>query len=1240
MKTGWSATTMRLGSVVALWLVLLAMPLSALGAVCSEVYSDPNGVNSTLPPDEQLDLSGVPFEDGNWRPSGTGLDDGEYFYRGRTLGNNYELAVDSGDQARIFVNGSLSLGQNTELNAGGDADQLLLVVNGSLSIGNNSEINALIYATGGITIGNNSEISGGIASEGNISTSPNVDVSLDSNAVSSGLLSGLCTSGADSGPVVLSVNGESSGPVTVEPGETFNLSVSATNCIAGFRYWGDNWTNAGPPAQEAGFTSPCDRSPIERTHSFENEGTYTITYESFSCTFLGCETQGSDSITVEVVDIPLSCFNDEFSSRSELGENWVTAVSSGDFTPGIVNGRLRMTEDEGNQATAATIQREIPGADNLVRLTFDYYAYGGSGADGLAVVLSDASVSPSPGGYGGSLGYANSTGGSGSDGFAGGWLGIGLDEYGNYSNPTEGRNGGVGFTENAVALRGSGSGRQGYEYLEGTDELSPGVDATGSTSPHRYRITIDSRDTDEAMVTIERDTGNGYNTLIGPIDVLNQGAGQAAVPENFLLSLTGSTGGSNNIHELGNVELCARELNQVGEQVDHFEMTFDAVALTCTPLDVDIRACANSDCSELFTDPVDVTMAPSGWVGGDTFTISDGSTTRPLRRTEADDVTIGVAGSSPTKRPLTDNLCRAGGGPLASDQCEVTFRESALAMSIPDQTANRPSGPISIRAVERDDETNACVPAFSGVRRDVAFWSQYVDPGPDGRPESRPVYVNGDDIGQSESEAEVFELQFDETGTATINVRYSDAGRMNLNALYQGTTGNNDEGLVMPGDAGWVSVPQGLCVETGFECEAADSSCSAGQVAGEGFEMDVTAVGWENGGNDNLCSGNPSTPNFALDGIGLSHDLVAPADGREGQLALTGYDHARSGNAQQTVNGQALSEVGVFTVSATPQDNAYFGATVPSGTSAPSGRVFPDWFDVSVSDPGEIAPYCSQGAPFAYSGQALSWAQEPVVEVTALNANGNTTRNYTRSGFLKLAPADVLREEPSADNGATDADGTPYSVSITLDDGSFLAASEGRIEYGFAGSDELSYEKTVTSRVEPFNPQLQMRVTEVTDSDGVAGQALPLDWIPAAPFKLRYGRLAIENAYGPETLPLTLPMRAEYWASDGFRLNTDGGCWAYDTTDAANGVTLNPGDLTSVVPASGMLVGGKPEVDQELELAAPGEGNTGDVRATFGVPSWLQDDFNNDGALEPPSGLATFGVYRGHDRIIYWREVQ
>src|SRR5690606_35712519 len=204
---------------------------------------------------------------------------------------------------------------------------------------------------------------------------------------------------------------------------------------------------------------------------------------------------------------PVQCLADDFNTAS-LTDSWVTARSSGNFTPSVVDSRLRLTQAVANQSTSATFQRLYPAANNLLIIEFDYYAWSsqsGTGADGVAVILSDANVAPQPGAFGGSLGYAQK--GAGTDcpncaGFAGGWLGIALDEYGNFSNPTEGRNGGPGFRPQSVSVRGAAAGN--YQYLTGTAaNLNPRIDvrSTSTAAPgHRYRITIDSRQADQALV--------------------------------------------------------------------------------------------------------------------------------------------------------------------------------------------------------------------------------------------------------------------------------------------------------------------------------------------------------------------------------------------------------------------------------------------------------------------------------------------------------------------------------------------------------------------------------------------------------------------------------------------------------------------------------------------------------------------------------------------------------------------
>ncbi len=264
-----------------------------------------------------------------------------------------------------------------------------------------------------------------------------------------------------------------------------------------------------------------------------------------------------------------SCFTDDFNrANGNPGANWTVSSSSGGFgNPVIFSNRLRMTNASGNVATKATLNLVFPGSGNILTVVFDHFAYGGSGADGIAVVLSDSTVTPVAGAYGGSLGYAqkNIAGGGGADlpGFTGGWIGVGIDEYGNFSNPTEGRVGGPGARVDSVAIRGSGAGfassANNYRYHVGTATLVPQVDNNNTAPYDRYRITIDHSNGVNAWVSVERDAtsgaGTAYVTLIAAYDAKAQ-AGQAALPTGLWLSFTGSTGGSNNIHEIDNLSVC------------------------------------------------------------------------------------------------------------------------------------------------------------------------------------------------------------------------------------------------------------------------------------------------------------------------------------------------------------------------------------------------------------------------------------------------------------------------------------------------------------------------------------------------------------------------------------------------------------------------------------------------------------------------------------------------------------
>ncbi|MGK6350515.1 hypothetical protein [Parapedobacter sp. DT-150] len=144
------------------------------------------------------------------------------------------------------------------------------------------------------------------------------------------------------------------------------------------------------------------------------------------------------------------------------GTQGTAYLTSGIDDP-VGSGWLRLTRDQTNQRGYAYIDRSFPsGMGVLIDFEYKMWRTGSShtGADGLSVFLFDADEEFRLGGYGGSLGYAPNTNSNPpvTQGLAGGYIGVGLDAYGNFSNPfndpSEGRNGGPGEEPNSVVLRG------------------------------------------------------------------------------------------------------------------------------------------------------------------------------------------------------------------------------------------------------------------------------------------------------------------------------------------------------------------------------------------------------------------------------------------------------------------------------------------------------------------------------------------------------------------------------------------------------------------------------------------------------------------------------------------------------------------------------------------------------------------------------------------------------------------
>lgn len=963
----------------------------------------------------------------------------------------------------------------------------------------------------------------------------------------------------------------------------------------------------------------------------------------------------------------LGCFSDNFPG-TVLSDKWVVKRTSGTFDPKIVSGRLRMTEASGNQATSATYQRLFPAANNLVEVTFRYYAWSpnwwNTGGDGLAVILSDATVTPQPGSFGGALGYAQRN--NGTSGFAGGWLGVGLDEYGNFSNGNEGKVGGPGFRAQAIAIRG-GVGSS-YRYLAGTAaNLNPKIDVSGTSSAqpgHLYRLRIDSRVAGRSMVSLDRNTGSGFSTLVAPFDAMAT-AGQEQVPADFLLSLTGSTGGANNNHELDDIQICALRSNPIGVQIDHFQLDHSGQPLTCNPETVTVKACADAACTTLITDPVTATLsltptsASNGWIGGNTVTFSGGSTKVQLRNNTPTAVTIGVSGSTPTTKPFSSTLCKAGAGTPSTAACTLNFADSGFFFDVPDTYSNQPQT-VTIKAVKKSDVTKLCVPGFASQTKSVKFWSSYITP--TSNPYNSQMSVNSSAIGVSQGAATPLSLAFNDQGQSTITVNYPDAGKVQLDASYDGT--GSEAGLVMLGADQFVARPVGLCITPPQGvCAAGDSSCPVFKKAGETFQVDIKAMAWESANDGDICVGNQTTPNFALPNIALGSTLVAPNPGTNATLGTTTYSHVAAANSANNVS-QTVSEVGVFRMTATPPANGYFNYTIPSAQSQPVGRFIPADFNL-VS--GDIVPACNA---FSYMGQPFG----VTLDVMARNTTGVQTRNYT-GPFARGTPYITV---------ANNKDG--HSLATRLTSITSLPWVNGKADFkGTTSFARLSgnqpdgpYESLLFGLYMRDEDGERSLIANPDFSDAVVGNCSGASCnarlIDSVPMKVYFGRLLAGKDRGVDSASLPLKLLMQRFESASWVINEEDNCSqlslannGFDPLPAVepkdperkigfNGVTALyevtgkiPPLLTAPYSSSLMLSGQSvPSISAKakqgeivLHFGAPNVA----VRIPYKVdlakqpsqPLWLSDPTSaNDGNLQ---GEAIFGSSRGNDRIIYRREV-
>jgi hypothetical protein len=194
---------------------------------------------------------------------------------------------------------------------------------------------------------------------------------------------------------------------------------------------------------------------------------------------------------------------------------------------------------------------------------YDAKQYDGRGGDGISFFLVDGAVTnPAAGKAGGALGY---------QGLQGAILGIGFDEYGNFSTVEYGGAGGPGLQPDYVVVRGAAG--TNYAYIKGVKSPKAlAVDTAKSFAGAVRHVTIDITD-GKLNVGVTYGTGAQPVTVINQLD-LSSIKGQPALPATFKYGFAAATGSATAYHAITDLTVSGL-VPQLGLAVTH-QGTFTA----------------------------------------------------------------------------------------------------------------------------------------------------------------------------------------------------------------------------------------------------------------------------------------------------------------------------------------------------------------------------------------------------------------------------------------------------------------------------------------------------------------------------------------------------------------------------------------------------------------------------------------------------------------------------------------
>ena len=722
-----------------------------------------------------------------------------------------------------------------------------------------------------------------------------------------------------------------------------------------------------------------------------------------------------------------------------------------------------------------------------------------------------------------------------------------------------------------------------------------------------------------------------------------------------------------------------------GPVLDHFDFTIGSGnASVCEAFEIGITAIDDGgDTFEDYTGTISLTTSTNNGNWQTTATASDAEGTLTPTGTDAGTATytfeingadlgeVTLALENTHAETLTITVADTDAG-VSSTSGAITFAENAFVISENDNldedliAGRRHQFIVNMRA--QDPVTGVCptAPVAYNVAN-IQAWINRSAADPGG---VSPVINNADTsdtatLNNSQASAELITLNFND-GQALFSLDTSDVGQFSVEFLDASLSFSDQP--ILGGSDTFTVRPFGFEVIVSGNPQASDSNGSVFTSAGTNFNASVTARAWHTNddSNDdgipdfyadtdisnNLDFSGASLSSFGQESpaetISLSSVLVLPSGGNDPGLEedIAGASTITSFSGGTGNSGDIyFDDVGIIVIDASVSDGSYLGAATTASSMSSShyvGRFIPSYFELSDQ---MLAPAC---VSFSYFAQPFSVA----TTFTARSSRNTKTDNYQGSFETVVDASNSLAFT------AIDTD-LPTLLSTDTSHSSTDAWLDG--EGSFVSQVTIA---RPTVLVEPYsNADLGI---DLTDGDGVTIRVSDYDLdsnddsvndsILVGTTELRFGRLFLQGAHGPETAPLSASFLTQYYDGNEWLTNSDDSCSAIAQSDIEfpDG-TIDTTANRTVAIASGATTGQFTDAsagninfiagDAGLFFSAPGAGNTGvfpvEVNDLSAYP-WLQFDWNQDGDFTDtglPVVEISFGSFRGHDRIIYWREV-